>query len=147
VLADIDHFKQVNDSYGHTIGDAVLCEAARRMKSSVRMYDHIGRYGGEEFLFILPGCDGVSAMNQAERLKSCITDRPIELPRLSITFTLSMGAVVRYNATVDDLDGLIHAADAALYQAKVEGRDRIVMSGSPPTGPYPSPLLVKHELA
>jgi len=147
VLADIDHFKQVNDSYGHAIGDAVLCEAARRMRSSVRMYDHIGRYGGEEFLFILPGCDNVSAMNQAERLKSCITDRPVELPRLSITFTISMGAVVKYNATVDDLDALIQTADAALYEAKMEGRNRIVMSGPPLLEPHASRPLVKHELA
>jgi diguanylate cyclase (GGDEF)-like protein len=146
LLADIDHFKQVNDSYGHTIGDAVLCEAARRMRSSVRTYDYIGRYGGEEFLFVLPGCDGISAMNQAERLKSCITDRPIELPRLSISFTLSMGAVVKHNATVDDLDSLIQAADAALYQAKVEGRNRIVMSGSSPSAPNSTGALVKHEL-
>ena len=89
----------------------------------------------------------VSAMNQAERLKSCITGRPIELPRLSITFTISMGAVVKYNATVDDLDSLIQAADAALYQAKVEGRNRIVMSGSHSPYPRVSRSALRHELA
>jgi diguanylate cyclase (GGDEF)-like protein len=129
-MADLDHFKQINDSYGHAIGDAVLCEAARRMKASVRMYDYIGRYGGEEFLFILPGCDGPNAINQAERLKRCITDQPVKLQRLEISFTISMGVVVKYQPAMEDMDSLIQTADAALYQAKMGGRNRIVMSGA-----------------
>jgi len=130
VLADIDHFKQINDTHGHAVGDAVLCEAARRMKSSVRIYDSVGRYGGEEFLFILPGCDAASAVTQAERLRSAITDHPIELSRLTISFTLSMGLVVRLEGIPDDLDPLIQEADAALYRAKLRGRDRVVLSGA-----------------
>ncbi len=135
ILGDVDHFKLVNDTHGHTIGDAVLCEVARRMKSSVRVYDTIGRYGGEEFLIILPGCDRFSAGRQALRLQSEITSRPVTLPRLSIPLTLSMGVSVRCAGTGDDLDALILAADEALYQAKSEGRDRVVIHGEKETAP------------
>jgi len=131
VLADIDHFKEINDTYGHAVGDAVLCEAALRMKASVRTYDTVGRYGGEEFLFILPGCDGINAVRQAERLRGCITDHPIEMSRLTISFTLSMGVVARYGGDVEGLDAMIQEADAALYQAKILGRNRVVLSGAP----------------
>jgi diguanylate cyclase (GGDEF)-like protein len=130
ILADVDHFKQINDTYGHAVGDAVLCEAAHRMKSSVRVYDTVGRYGGEEFLFILPGCTGANAVMQADRLRTCITEHPIELSRLSISFTVSMGVVIRDSGVPDDLDTLIQEADAALYQAKILGRNRVVRSGS-----------------
>jgi diguanylate cyclase (GGDEF)-like protein len=130
MLGDIDHFKNINDTYGHTVGDAVLCEAALRMRSSLRTYDSVGRYGGEEFLFILPGCDVQNARNQAERLLAAITSRPVELPRVAISFTLSIGVVVKYNVTIDDLESLIQAADSALYAAKVQGRNRVVLSGT-----------------
>jgi two-component system cell cycle response regulator len=129
VLADIDHFKQINDTYGHAVGDAVLCEAARRMKSAVRVYDSVGRYGGEEFLFILPGCDDDVAVKQADRLRDSITDHPIELSRLTIALTLSMGMIVRRGNMPEDLDPLIQEADAALYRAKLLGRNRVVLSG------------------
>jgi diguanylate cyclase (GGDEF)-like protein len=128
MLADVDHFKEVNDTYGHMVGDAVLCEAARRMRSSVRPHDSVGRYGGEEFIFILPGCDGENARNLAQRLQACVTSPPVELPRLTISFTISIGVVVKYNAVVEDLDSLIQAADTALYEAKVKGRNRFVLS-------------------
>jgi diguanylate cyclase (GGDEF)-like protein len=128
MLADVDHFKEVNDTYGHMVGDAVLCEAGRRMRSSVRSHDSVGRYGGEEFIFILPGCDGDNARNMAQRLQACVTSQPVELPRLTISFTISTGVVVKYNAVVEDLDSLIQAADTALYEAKVKGRNRFVLS-------------------
>jgi diguanylate cyclase (GGDEF)-like protein len=130
MLADFDHFKDINDSHGHTIGDAVLCEAARRMRSAVRKYDSVGRYGGEEFLFILPGCDSADARNQAERLQACVTNEPVLVPRGTISFTISIGVVVKYNVTVGDLDALIQTADAALYEAKLAGRNRVVVSGT-----------------
>ncbi len=82
MIGDIDHFKNINDTYGHMIGDAVLCEAARRMRSSLRAYDSIGRYGGEEFLFVMPGCDAANAWNHAARIQEAITSQPIELPRV-----------------------------------------------------------------
>jgi diguanylate cyclase (GGDEF)-like protein len=128
MLLDFDHFKEINDSHGHMVGDGVLCEAARRMRSAVRSYDCVGRYGGEEFLFILPGCDGDSARSQCDRLKAHITAQPVQVGRLTIPFTVSIGAVVRHHATVEDLDLLIQAADAALYEAKIQGRDRVVLS-------------------
>jgi two-component system, cell cycle response regulator len=128
MLADFDHFKNINDTYGHSVGDAVLCEATRRMRSSVRAYDSVGRYGGEEFLFILPGCDCENALRQAERLKSCVTRETIELPRVTISFSMSMGGVITHHARVEDLDLLIQTADDALYRAKVQGRDRVVLT-------------------
>jgi diguanylate cyclase (GGDEF)-like protein len=128
MLIDLDLFKNINDTYGHGIGDAVLCEAARRMRSAVRIYDSVGRYGGEEFLFILPGCDAENAKKQAERLKACVTSNAIELPRISVSITISIGVVVTYNAFVEDLDALIQAADDSLYKAKLQGRDRIVFA-------------------
>ncbi len=128
MLADIDHFKQVNDTYGHAIGDAVLCEAAHRMRSAVRAYDTVGRYGGEEFLFIMPGCDRSDAVSQADRIRLGITERPIELSSATISFTLSMGIVVRESGSTGDLDALIQEADAALYQAKLLGRNRVVLA-------------------
>jgi diguanylate cyclase (GGDEF)-like protein len=128
MLADIDHFKEVNDTYGHLVGDAVLCEAARRMRSSMRPHDSVGRYGGEEFIFILPGCDGENAKNQAQKLQACVTSQPVELPRLTISFTISIGVVVKYSIGVEEIDALIHAADTALYEAKVKGRNRFVLS-------------------
>jgi diguanylate cyclase (GGDEF)-like protein len=128
MLADVDHFKEVNDTHGHMVGDAVLCEAARRMRSSVRPHDSVGRYGGEEFIFILPGCDGENATNLAQRVQACVTSQPVELPRLTISFTISIGVVVKHNAGVEDLDSLIQAADTALYEAKVQGRNRFVLS-------------------
>jgi two-component system, cell cycle response regulator len=128
MLTDLDLFKNINDTYGHSIGDAVLCEAARRMRSSVRAYDTVGRYGGEEFLFILPGCDSENARRHAERLKTCVTGDPIELPRITVSITMSIGAAVTYNAFVEDLDTLIQAADSLLYKAKVQGRDRVVFA-------------------
>ncbi len=130
MLADFDHFKEINDTHGHAIGDAVLCETARRMRTAVRTYDTVGRYGGEEFMFILPGCSADDARSQAERLLTCITSEPITLPRLTIPFSISLGVVVKYHATVDDLDAFIHSADLALYEAKLGGRNRVVIAGA-----------------
>ena len=90
VLADLDHFKAVNDTHGHLAGDAVLREAARRMASSVRLYDSVGRYGGEEFLIVLPGCDVTSTLNQAERIRACLSSEPVNTRegRIAMRFTL-----------------------------------------------------------
>jgi len=142
MLADFDHFKDINDTYGHTIGDAVLCEAARRMRSSVRTYDIVGRYGGEEFLFILPGCDSRDARNQAERLQICVTRDPIVLPRVTLSFQMSLGGVVKHQPAVQDLDALIQAADSALYEAKMQGRNRVVLCEHSMPVLKPSPALV-----
>ena len=125
IMADLDHFKGVNDTYGHLAGDAVLLEAARRMLSSVRPYDSIGRYGGEEFLVVLPGCDALDAVNHAERLRACISAEPIQTPQESIPVTLSLGVAAAEETIEADLDSLLRTVDAALYRAKNRGRNRV----------------------
>ncbi len=125
IMADLDHFKRINDTYGHLPGDAVLLEAARRMHSSVRPYDAIGRYGGEEFLIVLPGCDAPDVVNQAERLRVCISAEPIETPEGRIAITLSLGVAAVPKGIEADLDSLLRTVDAALYRAKNRGRNRV----------------------
>lgn len=134
IMADIDHFKEINDSHGHAVGDAVLAEAARRMRAAIRAYDTVGRYGGEEFLFIMPGCGAADASIQTDRLRQAITESPIELPRLSVSFTISMGCVTQEDGMLKDVDELIQEADSALYQAKSLGRNRVVLSHESASG-------------
>jgi diguanylate cyclase (GGDEF)-like protein len=80
MMADLDHFKRINDTYGHAAGDAVLCEVARRMTARTRVYDFVGRYGGEEFLILLPGCNLLQAAKMAERLRLAVAATPMETP-------------------------------------------------------------------
>jgi two-component system cell cycle response regulator len=123
-LADIDHFKSVNDTYGHSAGDAVLREAATRMSAVRRPYDMIARYGGEEFLLLLPGCDRVSAATVASRVNQAVAARPIQIHALTLQLTVSVGV-----SCTSDVGGdaalLIEAADNALYRAKSLGRNRV----------------------
>lgn len=128
ILLDLDHFKNINDTYGHVAGDAVLREAARRMMASVRPYDGVGRYGGEEFLIILPGCDEEMTEKQAERLRSSIGREPMTMTESSVRVTASFGATTAIPGAVYDVEQLIHVADEALYRAKALGRDRAVFS-------------------
>lgn len=128
LMADLDHFKRVNDTYGHLAGDAVLIAAARRMRRSVRPYDAIGRYGGEEFLIVLPGCDAADAIQQAERLRACVSVEPMETVEGKIPVTLSLGVAAVESGTEADLDSLLRTVDAALYRAKNEGRNRVELA-------------------
>jgi diguanylate cyclase (GGDEF)-like protein len=123
VVADLDHFKFINDTYGHLSGDVVLREAARRMREAVRPYDSIGRYGGEEFLVVLSDCDAVGALALAERLIDAVRKEPIVLAEAAVSVTLSAG--VATSGVVQDPQTLIAAADIALYRAKHLGRNRV----------------------
>ena len=125
VMTDLDHFKRINDTYGHPVGDSVLCAAAQRMRSYARLYDLVGRYGGEEFLLVLPGCDGPSAVKQAERLRTCISADPFPTPQGNISITLSAGVAVSPVAGDKDPAHLLRTADKALYKAKENGRNRV----------------------
>ena len=123
VLADLDHFKHINDTYGHLAGDAVLRETARRMRDAIRPYDSIGRYGGEEFLLVLSNCDTIGATALAERLLQAVRQDTIVLAEGTVSVTLSAG--VATSGSVQDPETLVGAADAALYRAKRGGRNRV----------------------
>ncbi len=128
VLADLDHFKQINDTYGHLAGDAVLREAARRMRDAVRPYDCIGRYGGEEFLIVLSNCDTLGAVGLAQRLLQAVSHETIMLAEGAVAVTLSAG--VATSGTIQDAEHLVGSADAALYRAKHRGRNRVEVAAS-----------------
>lgn len=125
ILADLDRFKLVNDNHGHLAGDAALREVARRMRASVRTYDTVSRYGGEEFLLILPGCDLQVTLRQAERLRDAFQREPLDLPDATIPQTLSLGIASIEPKAGAVADELIRAADQALYRAKDRGRNRV----------------------
>jgi two-component system cell cycle response regulator len=123
-MADLDHFKRVNDTYGHLAGDAVLREAAQRIQASMRLYDAVGRYGGEEFLIVSPGCGLAEATEQAERLRKRISQEAFRVPDCAIPVTMSLG-VVAVTAEVRQPGDLLRLADEALYAAKHSGRDKV----------------------
>jgi diguanylate cyclase (GGDEF)-like protein len=123
-LLDLDHFKVVNDTYGHLAGDEVLRETTRRIKSIVRDYDILGRYGGEEFLIVIPGADRQSALSVYERIREGIGSPPMNTSAAPLVVTVSMG-VAEYDGTMSD-EELIQLADDALYRAKDLGRNRVV---------------------
>ncbi len=135
VITDLDHFKAVNDRYGHLAGDAVLREAARRMKSITRGYDAVGRYGGEEFLMVLPGCGPAAAAARAEQLRQVIADTPFLVGRDLLPVTCCVGLCCREGATAADAYAMIQEADVALYKAKRRGRNRVEVSGGAPDEP------------
>jgi diguanylate cyclase (GGDEF)-like protein len=124
IMADIDHFKRINDTYGHMAGDAVLREIARKMQGSVRAYDSIGRYGGEEIIVVAPGCDLSVAVQQAERLRVSVSSDPISVGDAAIPITMSLGvAATACDGT--ESGPLLLAADQALYAAKNGGRNKV----------------------
>jgi two-component system cell cycle response regulator len=125
ILADLDHFKAVNDTYGHFSGDAVLKETARRMSDCVRKYDTVGRYGGEEFLILVPASDGPGTMGMAERIRRAIESRPMGIDQGEISITASFGVAVCTDDHPHDLPTLLRLADEALYRAKEQGRNRV----------------------
>jgi len=129
-MADIDHFKRVNDEHGHRIGDRVLAETARVLRGAIRATDGVGRYGGEEFLIILPGTDAAGAAVLAERLRSAVEGSPVRDAAgepFSVTISLGVGE----HADGDDQDSLVTRADTALYRAKAGGRNRVEVAAAP----------------
>ena len=131
MLGDLDNFKAVNDSYGHKAGDIVLKEVARRMTGALRPYDGYGRYGGEEFLVVVPRCDITFAEEVAERIRRAVCKGPVLHDGHEIPITMSIGATAVLGASPGDSDTIIHAADAALYVAKESGRNRVQVVDSP----------------
>ncbi len=125
IMVDLDHFKAVNDTFGHAAGDIVLKEAARRMKLNSRTYDVLGRYGGEEFLLVLPNCNQEDGLKQAERLRQSICSQLFDIGSQSIPVSGSFGVVSTNQFEVSDIDELVKLSDEALYLAKEGGRDRV----------------------
>ena len=124
LLCEIDHFKSVNDTHGHAAGDEVLQEAARRFVDSVRDYDVVGRYGGEEFLIFLPGCPSRKTADRAEQIRLAFSSPPFHTKAGPLNITLSIGAVAAADWKTASAEELIRIADAALYRAKNAGRNR-----------------------
>lgn len=126
LMIDLDKFKSINDTYGHQAGDTVLKEAASRIRNAIRPYDGFGRYGGEEFLLVLPRCDSTFAKYVAERLRACVASNPFVLDDDSeVQVTVSVGVASKIVEGGSDGEELIQHADAALYVAKRSGRDRV----------------------
>jgi diguanylate cyclase (GGDEF)-like protein len=123
-MCDIDHFKEINDTYGHQAGDEVLLAFTQCIQSNLRGYDSIGRYGGEEFLVITPGSIGQGQESPYERLRARVADTAINSRAGIVSVRVSIG--VAEGTGHSTVDGLLGAADAALYQAKNNGRDRVV---------------------
>jgi two-component system cell cycle response regulator len=128
ILADLDHFKSVNDTLGHGAGDSVLREAAQRLTSGVRGYDAVGRYGGEEFLIVLPGCDAMSLRQRAENILEGFRSRPFAAAETTIPVNVSLGAACSSSWNAPALESIVRAADRALYRAKHNGRDRVELA-------------------
>jgi two-component system cell cycle response regulator len=133
LLLDIDHFKQVNDTHGHAAGDAVLREVAQRIRASCRISDIVGRYGGEEFVVLLPETTGEAAVEAADKLRALLADTPVPAGATSIPIRASIG-VAAWSAAMRMPSDLYAAADQALYRAKDLGRDRTELH-VPRTGP------------
>lgn len=123
IMIDVDHFKTINDSRGHAAGDTVLRIIASAIAAMVRPYDSVGRYGGEEFLIVAPGCSLADTWELAERVRSHVAGCNIVAGGSSVHVSLSLGIATGQSAA--EMEKLLHDADTALYQAKNAGRNRV----------------------
>ncbi len=132
IMADIDYFKKINDTYGHLVGDTVLQEVTRRLAAGVRTYDAVGRYGGEEFLIVLPGCSAPDLVASAERLRHSVADFPIKTSagQLPVTLSLGLSSAEQGENEALDCETFLRTADEALYTGKARGRNRVETSPS-----------------
>jgi diguanylate cyclase (GGDEF)-like protein len=128
ILADVDRFKNINDTYGHLAGDQVLVEIARRMAGGLRAYDSIGRFGGEEFMVVAPEPHSHPPQALAERIRAAIAETPVRMGERELAVTVSLGVASGGPGGANLQDSLVRAADAALYRAKQEGRNRVVVA-------------------
>ena len=125
ILCDVDHFKNVNDTLGHLFGDEALREIGKRLRAQLRVYDGVGRYGGEEFLMVLPSCDLPNALLRADELREIIANTPVVCSGEERLITMSMGVAVSVCEGKNEVEMLLNQADAGLYKAKEKGRNRI----------------------
>jgi diguanylate cyclase (GGDEF)-like protein len=132
LLLDLDHFKAVNDTWGHFAGDSVLRECSRALRMCLRASDIAGRFGGEEFAIVLPECDLAGALETGERIRSRVEELEINHDGRLIHVTLSGGAALLSDGMVSTAQAL-QLADGALYRAKHEGRNRICAGEKPQT--------------
>jgi len=126
ILVDLDHFKRINDTHGHLMGDRVLVAAVDALRRGVRDSDVVGRYGGEEFLLVLPNTDGEGAREVAERCRELVREARVG----TVAITASLGVASYPTANITRADDLIHRADEALYRAKERGRDRVILAAA-----------------
>ena len=126
-MVDIDHFKQVNDQHGHAVGDEVLKEVVTRLGEAIRASDAVIRYGGEEFLLLLPGVGLTAGARVAERARRAMEGHPVQVGDIDVTVTISLGVASRIED--ESREALIARADAAMYAAKRGGRNRVALSG------------------
>jgi diguanylate cyclase (GGDEF)-like protein len=131
-MLDLDRFKLVNDTYGHPTGDVILYETARILRETAREIDMVGRYGGEEFVVILPGTDEEAAAQFAERVREAVSEYVFRDEANEVKMTVSGGVASFPGTDIDHPDVLIKRADEALYAAKEGGRNRIVRTSEIP---------------
>lgn len=130
LLGDLDHFKNVNDAHGHAVGDEVLREVAERLQRTVRAYDMVGRFGGEEFLVILTNCKAEDALLRANELREAVAAGPVKTDHGPIAITISFGVLATDGQKEMSIESALHDADMALYAAKAAGRNQCRMAGA-----------------
>jgi len=128
LMCDLDHFKSVNDTYGHLVGDDVLRETTKRLLASVRSYDFVGRYGGEEFLVVLNNCNPAYAFARADEIRKAIAQKPVMSSCGPIPITMSLGLLLNQEWGRRSVEDLLQEADVALYEAKAAGRNCVKLA-------------------